>query len=42
MIATLIESIHLREQGFDIFERVDELTFFANSTAPAKAGDFEI
>lgn len=43
MIADIIESMHLREQGFDIFEReVDQRTHFAVSTAPAMAGDWEI
>ncbi|MGO6845879.1 hypothetical protein [Rhizobium ruizarguesonis] len=43
MIATLIESMHMRAQGFDIFDReVDEHTHFAVTTAQAKAGDWEI
>ena len=43
MIATLIESMQMRAQGFDIFERkVDERTHFAASTPPAKAGDWFI
>ncbi|WP_259666459.1 MULTISPECIES: hypothetical protein [Rhizobium] len=43
MIATLIESMHLREQGFDLFERtVDERTHFAEPTGAAMPGDWEI
>ncbi|GAJ91900.1 hypothetical protein RRH01S_02_05690 [Rhizobium rhizogenes NBRC 13257] len=43
MIADIIESMHLREQGYDIFDReVDQRTHFAVSTAPAKAGDWFI
>lgn len=43
MIATLIESMQLREQGFDLFERtVDERTYFAEPTGAAMPGDWEI
>lgn len=43
MIAELIESLHLREQGYDLFGReVDQRSHFAISTAPAKPGDWEI